>query len=344
MDQATMGATTMAAARRRTVMSRNIPPETFSVAQEYHEISRLKRVVRSGGLTGFLTIPVLLGTACTATRPAPAETPSVSAEAPPATPDDSREVPSVLDAVLWMQTSAEYVGLARQTWALALDQLRRNLADTSYSAVVEQRPGAGSLPAAVIVDVDETVLDNSPYAARLIEDGEEFSEATWGAWVNEARARPVPGALEFVRAAVEMGVTVFYVTNRNAELEEGTARNLAAQGFPASAATDLYLLKDERPEWGSDKTTRRAFVARDYRVVLVAGDDLNDFVSGARGAGVAERFDLARRYGERWGRGWFVLPNPTYGSWESAILLEAPRDDRDAVLRAKYDALEGARD
>ena len=111
---------------------------------------------------------------------------------------------------------------------------------------------------------------------------------------------------------------VFYVTNRSADLEEGTRRNLDNMGFPRGDADDVYLLLREREGWGSDKTSRRAYVARDYRVVLLFGDDFNDFVSGAR-AGREARETLMEEHRAKWGTRWIMLPNPTYGSWERAI-------------------------
>lgn len=246
---------------------------------------------------------------------------------------------SVLDAALWMQTSAEYDALARQTWATAGRLLRVGLADSLWTAAVEQQPGFGSLPPAVIVDVDETVLDNSPYAARLIEAREGYSDESWGLWVNEARARPVPGAVGFARLARELGIEVFYVTNRNFDLEEQTKRNLLAVGFPPGKADDVYLMVREREGWGSDKTTRRAFVAAQYRVLLVVGDDLNDFVSGAR-SGRQARAALIDEHESKWGSRWIMLPNPTYGSWERAITFGESGLSNDEGLTRKLIALD----
>jgi acid phosphatase len=246
---------------------------------------------------------------------------------------------TVVDATLWLQTSAEYVAMSRQTWTAATRLLSEALADTTWSAALEQGQGAGSLPPAVIVDVDETVLDNSPYAARLIERDESFTEASWAEWVEEAKARPVPGALEFVRAARELGVEVFYVTNRLANLEEATRRNLAAMSFPPGDAEDVYLMLGERDEWGSDKTSRRAWVAGRYRVLLLAGDDLNDFLA-ARGLSVDARADLIELHEDRWGTRWIVFANPTYGSWEAAVLDGLESRSAAEVNRRKLEALE----
>lgn len=248
---------------------------------------------------------------------------------------------SVLDAALWMQTSSEYSALSRQTWSAAGRMLPIALADTSWTAALEQRPGYGTLPPAVIVDVDETMLDNSPYAARLIQAREGFSQESWSRWVNEAVAREVPGASEFAQLARELGIEVFYVTNRNAELEDGTRRNLLQEGFPAGLAEDVYLLRRERDEWGSDKTTRRAFVAANYRVLLLAGDDLNDFVSGAR-SGREPRAALVAQHAAKWGSKWFVLANPTYGSWEAALTFGESGLTREEVVKRKLEALDPA--
>jgi 5'-nucleotidase (lipoprotein e(P4) family) len=248
---------------------------------------------------------------------------------------------SVVDAALWMQSSAEYDALARQTWAMAGRRMRVGLADTTWTAAMEQQPGYGTLPPAVIVDVDETVLDNSPYAARLVDARAGYSDESWGVWVDQARARAVPGAVQFARLARELGVEVFYVTNRNADLEEGTRRNLLDAGFPPGDAEDVYLLVRERDEWGSDKTTRRAFVAGHYRVLLLVGDDLNDFVSGAR-SGWEERAALIEEHESKWGSRWIMLPNPTYGSWERALFFGESGLTREEVLDRKLKALDPA--
>lgn len=245
---------------------------------------------------------------------------------------------AVLDATLWLQTSAEYAAMSRQIWRAAERLLPEALADTTWSAALEQKSGAGDLPPAVIVDVDETILDNAPYAARLIERDEAFTEESWAVWVEEAKAHPVPGALEFVRAARELGVEVFYVTNRLANLEEATRRNLDAMGFPPGEAEDVHLLLEEREAWGSDKTSRRAWVAERYRVLLLAGDDLNDFLP-ARGLDVEVRAELTERHEDRWGTHWIVFANPTYGSWVSAVLDGLESRSSAAVNQRKLESL-----
>ncbi len=243
-----------------------------------------------------------------------------------------------LNATLWMQRSAEYRGSAEQAYRTAGQALEEGLADPSWTAAPEQAGDPSSLPPAVILDVDETVLDNSPFQGRLIREGREFNREMWSAWVGEAAAPPVPGALAFTRAAAERGVTVFYVTNRDSDLEAATKLNLERAGFPIAERTDVLLTRGEREGWGSDKTTRRAHVASRYRVILLGGDDLNDFISVSRSS-IDKRDRLESAYSDHWGRKWIVLPNPSYGSWERALYGFDSNLDSDGRRQLKAGAL-----
>ena len=241
-----------------------------------------------------------------------------------------------LNAVLWLQTSLEFEASALQAFRLAQIQLDAALADPALTAALEQQPGSAStLPPAVILDVDETVLDNSYDQARMIREGTAFDTATWDPWVAEARATAIPGALEFTQYAAKKGVAVFYITNRTANLEEPTRKNLTALGFPVAANLDTVLVRGERPEWSaSAKGPRRAFVAKSHRILMLIGDDLGDFVIDAAGT-PAERQARAAAQSEWWGRRWIMIPNPTYGSWERAIVGSAkePNAARRAALK-----------
>ena len=244
-----------------------------------------------------------------------------------------------LDATVWVQTSAGWEAAARQTYRLARRELDRALADSSRNALPDPPDGYRGRPPAVILDVDETVLDNAPYQARLVRSGREFSPESWAVWVREEAAEPVPGALAFTRSAREHGVAVFYVTNRDHRLEPATRANLRARGFPLEGEGDHLLTEGEREGWGSDKASRRAHVARDHRVLLLVGDDLNDFVSGARASTEAYR-RLRERHADRFGRDWFMLPNPTYGTWERAATGFRSDLAPDEAIGAKLESLD----
>lgn len=223
----------------------------------------------------------------------------------------------LIHSTTWVRTSVEYDAITREAWRLAIERLDEALAHPFWTAALEQTGGYHDLPPAVIVDVDETVLDNSPFQTRMIRAGEEFDAEAWTEWVMEAAAPPVPGALEFARAAQRRGVTIFYITNRDMPLEAATRQNLEAAGFPVDPREDRVLSRGERRDWISDKSSRRAVVARGYRILLLVGDDFNDFVSAR--LSVDQRESLATRHSDRWGRQWIMLPNPLYGSWEDAL-------------------------
>jgi acid phosphatase len=248
-----------------------------------------------------------------------------------------------LNPTLWVQTAVEYRGLARQSYLLASERLDEGLADPSWTAALEQTTAFSDLPTAVILDIDETVLDNSPYQARLTIDAESYVPATWDAWVQEIAAAPVPGALEFCQYAASQGVTVFYVTNRNAHLEEPTRANLERYGFPLQDGVDTLLLRGERPEWEtSDKGPRRAEVAAGYRILLLVGDNMGDFVSAASGS-VAERQEFADQHADYLGTRWITLPNPQYGSWEGAVIGYDFSQPLGQIRQTKIDALDPGR-
>jgi acid phosphatase len=253
----------------------------------------------SRGLAVLLLALVLLG-------PAPA-----LAQNPPPPSD-------LLNAVLWMQRSVEYKASTLAAFALARVRLEQALIDPGWTAAPREQTGAyQSLPPAVILDIDETILDNSGYQAWMALQGTTFEPRTWNAYVETVTSLAIPGAVEFARYAEVRGVKVFYVSNRTADEEEATRKNLERLGFPLDDKLDTVLMARERPDWGSAKGTRRAHVARSYRVLLNLGDNFGDFVDEYRGT-EAERLKVFEEHRDRWGREWIMLANPTYGSFESA--------------------------
>ena len=229
-----------------------------------------------------------------------------------------------LNAVLWMQSSAEYPAVAMQTYRAASDRLDAALADPAWDALAPAERGnpATGLPPAVILDVDETVLDNSPYQARLVRQGTEYASATWASWVAERNATPVPGVLEFARAASARGVTLVYISNRTEQMQDDTLANLRAVGLPV-ADESVFLGKGtvvdgcEQADSG-DKTCRRQLAGRSYRVLMQFGDQLGDFARVEPNT-VAAHDALLERHGDWFGRRWWMLPNPSYGDWQAAL-------------------------
>jgi acid phosphatase len=197
-------------------------------------------------------------------------------------------------------------------------RLDEALGEPNWSAAPEQSGDYRNLPPAVILDIDETVLDNSPGQARQVMAGTGFVPAQWDAWVRQAKADAIPGAVEFCRYAAARNVAVFFITNREQEHEEATRANLARLGFPLHGAEDAVLSRSENG-WGSEKAPRRRVIAARHRVLLLVGDDLGDFLPDIRTT-VERRHAAAAPFEEFWGRKWILLSNPSYGSWEQALL------------------------
>ena len=221
-------------------------------------------------------------------------------------------------AVLWVQSSAEYAAAVRQSYALAQRRLEEALAGKPASP-------------AVVLDLDETVLDNSGFEAGLVSRDQEFTLEAWRAWLAGTGARAVPGAVEFVRHARSLGVEVYFVTNRPQRFREPTLLTLAKLGLKAGEDAGLHLwMRDEQPGWTDDKTSRREAVAAKHALVLLVGDDLNDFVDCTRRT-PAQRRELALQHADRFGKDWILLPSPIWGSWLESVF--GYQDDLPAAQR-----------
>jgi acid phosphatase len=224
-----------------------------------------------------------------------------------------------LDAVLWVQTSAEYKATAHAAYRQAMRAVDAGLLAATRTAAIEQTGEFTALLPAVIVDIDETILDNSPFNGELALSRSSYSDSLWSEWVSRAQAKAVPGALDFVRYCAQKKVEVFYITNRSANDETATRKNLTELGFPLPEDRDVIYCYGEKSEWKtSDKGARRSLVAATHRILVMVGDDLGDFLSGVKDS-LQKREALVEKRLDKFGDCWFIIPNPMYGSWERAI-------------------------
>ncbi len=292
---------------------------------------------RRGALVAVLgAAPLGLAVADPAAPPA-TEIPAIGAA--PATPPAGSMGQEGLNATAWVQSSTEARIAARQAYFGAIRQLEIALANPHWSAAVEQGAPFEKLAPAVILDLDETVLDNSPYQARLVRSDAPYSGQSWARWVAQADARAIPGAQKFLNFANRKGVGIFFVSNRGQAEEAATRENLRRLGVPVQKNGDHVLMSGERPDWTSDKTSRRRFVAKNHRVLLLIGDDMNDFVP-AKPLTLRQRSDLMEKYASYWGERWILLSNPLYGSWEGALFDYQNGLSRGEMLARKYRALD----
>lgn len=219
-----------------------------------------------------------------------------------------------LKAVYWYQKAAEVRALYYQAYNIA--EMRLDYYINNISPVK---------PLAVILDVDETILDNSPYQGAAVTEGITYPTG-WDEWVQQEKAALLPGAKEFLNHAAEQKVEVFYVTNRNQAGKDATIANLQQYGLPNADAKHV-LVKTKT----SDKTARRRSIIRDYEIVLLIGDNLGDFDHLFQEHSPERRNELVDEYRSMFGDRFIVLPNTMYGEWEGAAFdydFSLPQSER----------------
>ncbi|PHR69312.1 MAG: 5-nucleotide phosphatase [Arcobacter sp.] len=228
-----------------------------------------------------------------------------------------------LYSTLWFQKAQEYKANTLSQYKLAKLMLDKAILDKSWSAATSvQGKNYENKPLAVVLDLDETVINNSPFSAKLIADNKYYDDEAWNnwqKWVDAAIAPAIPGALDFIKYAQEKNVTVFFVSNRIGTQEKATRKNLLSLGINLPKDIDTVLLKKEKKEWGSKKSTRRAHITKNYRIALLIGDNLGDFSDAYKGS-LEDRDKIAfsKENINKWGEKWIILPNPLYGSWETS--------------------------
>ncbi len=221
----------------------------------------------------------------------------------------------LLGGTLFTQESAEYRALCYQAYNLASMRLRENAASSNDRL-------------AVVLDLDETVLDNSPYTAWQIVNDQPFTPDTWTKWVDLASAKPVPGVIPFLNLADSLGYHLFFISNRSPEHLQATVKNMADLGMPQLDSAQ-FMFKTTT----SDKTERRdAVLAKGYKIALLIGDNLGDFdARWDKPATNPDRNDMVDSDPNIFGDKFIVLPNTLYGTWEGA-LYDYNRDLTDVQL------------
>ena len=208
--------------------------------------------------------------------------------------------------LLWMRTSAEYRALAYQGYNVAMNAVKMAVTDPSH-----QRK-----PLAIVLDADETVVDNTKLMGESIANGNgRFDAPWWRQAVHQGKSQAMPGAVEFLNEVHKQGVEIFYVSNRYAPVNlDVTIQNFKELGFPSVDKDHVLLFEKD-----SDKQPRFDMIAKKYYVVVYMGDNAGDFPIGTKGKTLAERNDIIDAHKEDFGTTFVVFPNPAYGSWVSAL-------------------------
>lgn len=221
----------------------------------------------------------------------------------------------------YQQQAAEYKALCFQAYNLATLRLNEALALNNSGR-----------PLAVITDIDETALDNSPYSVHQGLQDKDYEISSWADWTSRSAADTLAGALQFFKYAASKNVEVFYITNREEKERAGTLANLQKFDFPY--ADDKHLIPKTTT---SSKEQRRQQVATTHDIVLLLGDNLGDFSSLFDKKTSAERIQNVQNHAADFGKKFIVLPNPNYGDWEGALYkynYKMTPAQKDSVIKA----------
>ncbi len=242
-----------------------------------------------------------------------------SAPKKPATPEIRGNVEYTVSGVYWTRHAAEARALKYQAYHSARLAFEKDLKTKSKK------------PRAIVLDIDETVLDNSPFQVGAIETGKTHPVG-WAEWVQKADAEAIPGALEFLKYASGKGAKIFYVTNRSKGEELATVQNLKKLGFPD--AENVQGKSDV-----SSKEPRRLAISEKFHISVLVGDNLNDFSDAFEKKPVADRKKIVDEMKSQWGNKFIVIPNAMYGDYEAAIYEYNYKRSDDEKFKMRHEAL-----
>ena len=210
---------------------------------------------------------------------------------------------SRLLAASWYAFSAEKEACYIQTYRFATWQLEKQ----------NDRGSKSEKPFAIVTDLDETALDNSAWALKVMLEGKDYPDY-WSDWEKAAKAPALPGAIEFFQRANQLNIPVFYISNRLAKNLKGTIANLKSLGFPNADSSHILLKTNS-----SNKIERRNQVLKNHEIMLLLGDNLADFDGVWEEAEVSKRSQSVKDLRASWGKKFIIFPNPVYGGWKDAL-------------------------
>ncbi|MBB6112193.1 5'-nucleotidase, lipoprotein e(P4) family [Mucilaginibacter lappiensis] len=228
-------------------------------------------------------------------------------------------------ASLWQQRAAEYRALCFQAYNIAKQRVDEGVKKVSTK------------PLAIVTDIDETLLDNSPYDAAQGLKNQDYSDKTWKQWTDKAQADTVPGAPAFFKYAASKGITIYYITNRNENERGATLYNLQKYAMPNANDEHLFLKNGN-----SSKEERRQEVLKTHEILLLCGDNLPDFdMLYDNHPTEANRTAITQKLQKEFGSRYIVIPNPSYGDFEGALFqynYKLSPAQKDSIIRAKVKA------
>ena len=212
------------------------------------------------------------------------------------------------DRALKYLDSFEYNILTSQVYNNAKINFRAINKRNITHCMLEQQ-STDNLPLAVITDIDETILLNYKFEEMLYNKKQKFSYKFFNSYVNQKMSIPIPGSISYFNFLSKKGIKIIYISNREYITENKTFEHLKELGFPIESKDDLLLL-NEQEDWTEDKSIRRKYISKQYKVIQIFGDNFKDFTNDK---------NLIIKHKNRFGKCWFLLPNPFYGSWLKLI-------------------------
>jgi 5'-nucleotidase (lipoprotein e(P4) family) len=185
------------------------------------------------------------------------------------------------------------------------------VATARLDKILAENPSKKNL--AVITDLDETILDNSELAGEVIKEG-KITVNKWQKWINKPVIPTLAGAVDFFAYAGQHGVSVFYVSNRDTNGLNVTLGVLKRLDLPNADLGHMLFLSNDFSKEG-----RRQAIMKNYDVVMLFGDNLDDFSRVFEDKSIAERYAVTDSLKNEWGKKFIVLPNATYGEWENSF-------------------------
>lgn len=236
-----------------------------------------------------------------------------------------------VNSIAWFQQSAEAKLCYLQTYNYAKIKLSEKIKNHKDSIQIDVKL---SKKIAVVLDIDETVLDNSPYQTKLVKEDKQYNFANWKNWTDLSEAKALPGAIDFVKFAIQKGVEVFYISNRDTSEVQSTFVNLKKEGFPNIDENHILLRSNS-----SDKSQRREIIAKNYEILLFLGDNLTDFkelYANRKNNGKElideNQNDLLENF--------IMFPNPMYGEWEKALYNNKYNQTDSAKIKLKLEKIQ----
>lgn len=200
--------------------------------------------------------------------------------------------------VRWVKESNEYKAICHQVYSNALGEINNKLHYNRSSLNIPNHNFA------VVMDLDETVLDNSDYQVDILSKNQTFSIESWSLWVKDEKASLVPGAFNYITFLRDNNIQIIFISNRMNERLESTKNNMRKLGIYADE--DIYLLRKNKQDKKTvrrneiDKLIGRMSTYDPFTIIQYLGDAMGDF-----------------EYNEsdRFGTDQFIFPNPMYGKW-----------------------------